>query len=94
MRRVPDRATTARVLPFEGLVIAYLTFFALVTPLASVERRRWIGAALVAVVSAVAVYLASRTLPIAVRLWLPFLYTGAVQKAGRGLIVGIARRNS
>jgi membrane-associated phospholipid phosphatase len=62
------------MLPFEGLVIAYLTFFAAVAPLASVERRRWMATALVAAVAAVTVYVASRTLPANVRLWLPFLY--------------------
>lgn len=59
---------------FEGLVIAYLTFFVLAAPFARVERRRWMGTAVTAGLCAVAVYAMSRAVPITVRLWLPFLY--------------------
>jgi hypothetical protein len=62
------------MLPFERLVVAYLAFFAvaaLFTHGAPAGRTR---TALAATSLAVAVYLVSRLLPIAPRLWLPFLY--------------------
>jgi len=62
------------MLPFERLVVAYLAFFALAAPFAHVERTRRTRTALAAACLALAVYGASRLLPIAVRLWLPFLY--------------------
>jgi membrane-associated phospholipid phosphatase len=62
------------MLPVEGLVIAYLTFFAVVAPFASVDRRRRIRVAMIAAACAIAVYGASQALPTGTRLWLPFLY--------------------
>jgi membrane-associated phospholipid phosphatase len=62
------------MLPFEGLVVAYLIFFAVAAPFTGVGRRRWMGTAFVAAACAIAVYVASRTLPNTIRLWLPFLY--------------------
>jgi hypothetical protein len=62
------------MLPFEGLVVAYLIVFVVAAPLTGVERRQWARTALAAGVSAIAVYAASRVLSVTVRLWLPFLY--------------------
>jgi hypothetical protein len=62
------------MLPFEGLVVAYLTFFAVATPFASVDTRQRVKTALIAVASAIVVYVMSRGLPVTARLWLPFLY--------------------
>jgi membrane-associated phospholipid phosphatase len=64
----------ASMFPFEGLVIAYLAFFALVAPFTRVERRRRTRTAIAAASAAFAVFIASRVLPIEARLWLPFLY--------------------
>jgi membrane-associated phospholipid phosphatase len=62
------------MLPFEGLVIAYLIVFVVAAPFTGVERRRWARTAIVAGVAAIGVFTAVRTLPITARLWLPFLY--------------------
>src|SRR5262245_49330844 len=62
------------MLPFEQLVVAYLTFFSIAAIFAHGERPRRTGTALVAASLTIAVYGASRALPIAARLWLPFLY--------------------
>lgn len=62
------------MLPFEGLVIAYLAFFALAAPFAPVSRGRRAGTSLAAIICATAIYAVSQTLPVAWRLWLPFLY--------------------
>jgi hypothetical protein len=62
------------MLPFERLVVVYLAFFALAAPLARVDRTRRTRTALAALSLAALVFGASRRLPIAARLWLPFLY--------------------
>jgi hypothetical protein len=62
------------MLPFERLVVAYLAFFALAALFAHGERWGRTRTALTATSLAIAVYGASRLLPIAARLWLPFLY--------------------
>jgi hypothetical protein len=62
------------MLPFEGLVIAYLAFFALAAPFAPVAGGRRAGTALAAIVCAAAIYTVTQTLPVVWRLWLPFLY--------------------
>jgi hypothetical protein len=62
--------------PFEGLVIAYLVFFAAIAPFTRVERRRRTRTAIAAGLLALAVFIASRVLSIEARLWLPFLYIG------------------
>src|SRR5262245_31059395 len=62
------------MLQFERLVVAYLMFFALAALFARVERSRRTRTALIATALAIAVYGASRLLPMTVRLWLPFLY--------------------
>ena len=61
-------------LPFELFVIGYLMFFAVAAAFADVDRPRRIRTALTALLCAVLVYGASRTLPVTPRLWLPFLY--------------------
>ena len=61
-------------LPFELFVIGYLLFFAVAAAFADVDRSRRIRTALTALLCAVLVYGASRTLPLTARLWLPFLY--------------------
>jgi hypothetical protein len=62
------------MLPFERLVVVYLAFFALAAPFARVDRTRRTRTALAALSLAALVFSASRLLPIAARLWLPFLY--------------------
>ncbi len=61
-------------LPFELFVIGYLMFFAVAAAFANVDGTRRIRTALTALLCAALVYGASRTLPLTVRLWLPFLY--------------------
>src|SRR5262245_29447979 len=62
------------MLPFERLVVAYLAFFALAALFAPGDSPGRTRTALAATALAIAVYGASRLLPIAARLWLPFLY--------------------
>ena len=62
------------MLPFERLVVAYLAFFAVAALFPHGERAGRTRTALAAVSLALAVYGASRLLPIAARLSLPFLY--------------------
>ena len=56
------------------MVIAYLAFFALAAPCARVARTQQIRTAVAAALAAGSVAAAMLTLPVAVRLWLPFLY--------------------
>ena len=62
------------MLPFETLVVGYLAFFVLAAPFAHVERRKQASTALTAMSVAIAVFLAARTFPVDMRLWLGFLY--------------------
>jgi hypothetical protein len=86
--------------PFEGLVIAYLIFFALIAPFTRVERRRRTRTAVAAGSLALAVFIASRVLPIEARLWLPFIYiclgywipVPLVSPRGEGAFEGWLRR--
>src|SRR5262245_9219694 len=63
--------------PFEVLVIAYLAFFTAASLFVRVAARTRLVTAIAAASMAVAVYVTARTLPLDVRLYLPFLYVAA-----------------
>jgi hypothetical protein len=60
--------------PFEAVVIAYLAFFAVAAHFARVTARTRIVTAFVATSMAIAIYIVVRTLPLELRLCVPFLY--------------------
>jgi membrane-associated phospholipid phosphatase len=62
------------LLPFEVLVVAYMALFAVVAPFANVARARRVCTAAIAGSIGVALIVAAPSLPIELRLGLPFLY--------------------
>jgi hypothetical protein len=60
--------------PFEALVVSYLIFLAAVSPFARVPARTRLATAIAAASMALAVLVVARTLPLEVRLCVPFLY--------------------
>jgi hypothetical protein len=60
--------------PFEAVVIVYLAFFAVAALFAPVAAPKRAATALGAASMSIAIYVVARTLPLEIRLWLPFLY--------------------
>ena len=60
--------------PFEAVVVGYLAFFTVAPLFARVAAGTRAATAVGAASMAVAVYIRARTLPLEVRLYLPFLY--------------------